>query len=153
MPASAPASLAKEMHAPKPGHGACIPCMPQLKVYRLPNRTLINHCSIQMLQSARVKAPGTQTIDPSARDIRGARISQVRRCTRRVHMRRDACIFWLPKMHAYSMVHAPVGVILACCCQSHLQLGVPLPWEPMVGVLFSQKSTLGVLFPQEFVIT
>src|SRR4051812_35339304 len=52
-------------------------------------------------------------------------------------------------MHAYSKAHVPMGAIPACCCQSHLQLGVPLPWEPMVGVLFSQKSTLGVLLPQE----
>src|SRR3954469_8580049 len=127
MRAPAHASLAKEMHAPKSGPDACITCMPQLKVYRLPNRTLINHYSIQMPQSARVKAPGTQTINPSAWDSRDARISQAQRCTRRVHRRHDACISWLPKMHAYSMLHAPVGVILACYHQIHLQLGVPLP--------------------------
>src|SRR4051812_14729959 len=84
MPASACASLAKEMHAPKAGHGACIPCIPQLKVYRLPNRTLVNHYSIQMLQNARVKTPCIQTINPSAWDSRGARISQAQRCTRQV---------------------------------------------------------------------
>src|SRR3954467_12688977 len=76
MPASARASHAKEMHAPKPGHGACIPCMPQLKVYRLPSRTLIDHYGTQMLQSARVKALGTHTIDPRACNSLGARISQ-----------------------------------------------------------------------------
>src|SRR4051812_28191978 len=65
MPAPAHAYLAKEMHAPKTLAGTCIPYMPQLKVYRPPNRTLINHCSIQMLQSARLKAPGTHTINPS----------------------------------------------------------------------------------------
>src|SRR3954464_4252783 len=59
-----------------------------------------------------------------------------------------ARIFWLPKMHAYSMVHAPMGVIFACCCQNHLQLGVPLPCEPMVGVLSSQRPILGVSLSQ-----
>src|SRR3954471_17555260 len=72
MPASARGSHAKEMHAPKPGHGACIHCMPQLKVYRLPSHTLINHYGIQMLQSARVKAPGTHTIDPCQCNSLGA---------------------------------------------------------------------------------
>src|SRR3954462_12949563 len=121
------ASLAGEMHAPKSWPGACITCMPQLKVYRPPNRTLINHYSIQMLQIARVKMPGTHTMNPRSCNSRGARISQAQRCTHRVHTRRGACIFWLPKMHAYSMVHAPMGVILACCYQIHLQLDVPLP--------------------------
>src|SRR3954466_15473528 len=37
------ASLAQEMHAPKPLLGACFTCMPHLKVYRPPNRTLISH--------------------------------------------------------------------------------------------------------------
>src|SRR4051812_18771586 len=109
MRAPAHASLAEEMHAPKSSPGACIPCMPQLKVYRLPNRTLINHYSIQMLQSARLKAPGTHTINPSAWNSRGARISQAQRCTRRVHTRYGACIFWLPKMHAYSVVQRQGG--------------------------------------------
>src|SRR3954468_4051452 len=86
MPASARASLAKEMHAPKPGHGACIPCMPQLKVYRLPNRALINYYSIQMPQSARVKMPGTRTINLGACNSLGARIFQPQRCTRRMRM-------------------------------------------------------------------
>src|SRR3954463_798295 len=85
MPALTHASLAKEMHAPRLGHGACIPCIPQLKVYGLPNCTLINHYSIQMFQSARVKVPGTQAINLSVQDSRGARISQAQRCTRRVH--------------------------------------------------------------------
>src|SRR5436190_8737680 len=73
------ASLAKEMHAPKSLPGACITCMPQLKMYRPPNRTLINHYSIQMLQSARVKTPGTHTIHPGACNSHGARISQAQR--------------------------------------------------------------------------
>src|SRR3954469_10509227 len=74
-------------------------------------------------------------------------------------MMRGACISWLPKMHAYSVVHVLVGVILACYYQIHLQLGVPLPRQPMLGVLsfrrpilgvlFSQRSTLGVLFPHK----
>src|SRR3954465_14404226 len=54
------ASLAQEMHAPKPLLGACITCVPQLKVYRHSNCTLINHYSIQMLQSAQVKTPCTE---------------------------------------------------------------------------------------------
>src|SRR5436189_6340509 len=68
MPAPAHASLTKEMHAPKSLLGACIPCMPQLKVYRLLNRTLINHYSIQMPQIARVKTPVTHTIYSSAKN-------------------------------------------------------------------------------------
>src|SRR4051812_22859990 len=72
MPASARASHTKEMHAPKPRHGTCIPYMPQLKVYRLPSRTLINHYDIRMLQSARVKALGTHTIDQRACNSLGA---------------------------------------------------------------------------------
>src|SRR3954464_3700705 len=48
MHAPAHVSLAQEMHAPKLLPGACIACTPQLKVYRPPNRTLINHYSIQM---------------------------------------------------------------------------------------------------------
>src|SRR4051812_17746018 len=97
MHAPAHASLAKEMHAPKSWPGACITCMPQLKVYRPPNRTLINHCSIQMLQSARVKTPCTHTMNPRSCNGRGVRISQAQRCTRRAHTRRGACIFWHPK--------------------------------------------------------
>src|SRR3954469_21524463 len=98
-----------------------------------------------MLQSSQVKTPCTQTINPDACNSLGARISQAQRCTHRAHTRLSACIFWLPKMHAYSMMHAPMGVILACCCQNHLQLGVPLPCEPMVGVLSSRRPILGVL--------
>src|SRR4051812_21289370 len=75
MPAPKRASLPKEMHAPRLGDGACIPCMPQLTVSRTPNRTLINHYSIQVLQSTRVKVPGTRTINLSAQDSRDARIS------------------------------------------------------------------------------
>src|SRR4051812_8869807 len=75
------ASLAKEMHAHKSLPGACITCMPQLKVYRPPNRTSINHYSIQMLQSARVKTSGTHTINPGACNSLSARISQSQRCT------------------------------------------------------------------------
>src|SRR3954465_2970978 len=66
MPAPTHASLAKEMHAPRLGDGACIPCMLQLTVSRLPNRTLINHYSIQVFQSAQEKVPGTQPINPSS---------------------------------------------------------------------------------------
>src|SRR4051812_26833922 len=47
MHAPAHASLPQEMHAPKSLSGPCITCMPQLKVSRPPNRTLINHYSIQ----------------------------------------------------------------------------------------------------------
>src|SRR3954470_24127303 len=68
MPAPTRASLANEMHASKLGDDACIPCMLQLTMSRFPNCTLINHYTIQMFQSAQEKAPGTQTIDPSARD-------------------------------------------------------------------------------------
>src|SRR3954471_19878600 len=105
MPEPTRASLAKEMHASKLGDDACIPCMLQLTVFRLPNRTSINHYSIQVFQSAREKVPGTQPINPSAQDMYDARISQARRCTRRVHRRHDTCISWLPKMHAYRMLH------------------------------------------------
>src|SRR3954466_14228038 len=80
MPASTRASLAKEMHAPRLGGGACIPCMLQLTVSRPPNRTLINHYSIQVFQSAQEKVPGTQAINPSAQDSHDARISQAKRC-------------------------------------------------------------------------
>src|SRR4051812_9321561 len=76
MPAPTRASLAKEMHAPRLGHGACIPCMPQLEVYRLSHHTLIDHYSLQVFQSARTNVPGTQAINPSAQDSRDARISQ-----------------------------------------------------------------------------
>src|SRR4051812_47811731 len=69
------ASLAQEMHAPKSLPGACIACMPHLKVYRHPNHTWINHSSIQMSQSARVKTPCTLTIDPDACNSLGACIS------------------------------------------------------------------------------
>src|SRR4051812_22881271 len=147
------------MHAPKSLPGACIACTPQLKVYRPPNRTLINHYSIQMPQSALEKRPRTQTVDPGACNGLGAHILRAKRCKRRVHTRLGARISWLLKKHAYNMVHAPMGVKLACYCPNHLQLGVPLPWEPMLGVLsfqipilgvlFSQRSTLGVLSPQE----
>src|SRR5438270_1605994 len=127
MPASTRASLAKEMHAPRLGDDACIPCMLQLMVPRPPNHTSINHYSIQVFQSAQEKVLGTQPINPSAQDSCDARISQAKRCTCRVHRRHDACISSLPKMHAYRMLHAPVGVILTCCHQIRLQLGVPPP--------------------------
>src|SRR4051812_7220181 len=61
------------------GDDACIPCMLQLMVFRPPNRTLINHYSIQVFQSAQEKVPGTQPINPSAQDSRDARISQAKR--------------------------------------------------------------------------
>src|SRR3954467_6701119 len=85
MPASTRASLAKEMHASRLGDDACIPCMLQLTVSRPPNRTWINHYNIQVLQSTQEKVPGTQPINQSAQDRCDARISQARRCTRRVH--------------------------------------------------------------------
>src|SRR4051812_27227504 len=52
-------------------------------------------------------------------------------------------------MHAYSKMHAPMGVILACCCQNHLQLGVLSSQSPRLGVLFYQKAMLGILPPQK----
>src|SRR4051812_9575613 len=85
MRATAHVSLAQEMHVPKLLLGACITCMPQLKVYRPPNHTLINHYSIQMLQSAQKMTPCTQTINPDACNSLVARISQAQRCTRRAH--------------------------------------------------------------------
>src|SRR4051812_25956479 len=102
MPASTRASLAKEMHA----------SMLQLIVSRLPNRTWINNCNIQLLQSPQEKVPGTQPINQSAQNMYDARISQAGRCTRRVHRRHDACISSLTKMQAYHILHASVGVIL-----------------------------------------
>src|SRR3954462_14632590 len=99
MPAPMRASRAKEMHASKLGDDACIPCMLQLTVSRLPNRTSINHYSIQEFQSAQEKVPGTQPINPSAQDMYDSCISQVRRCTRQVHRRHDACISWRTKMN------------------------------------------------------
>src|SRR4051812_21375208 len=80
MPASTRASLAKEMHASRLGDDACIPCMLPLTVSRPLNRTLINHYSIQVFQSAQEMVPGTQPINPSAQDRCDARISQARRC-------------------------------------------------------------------------
>src|SRR4051812_20856006 len=85
MPASTRASLAKEMHASEPGHHACIPCMLQLVMTRSPNHTLINSCNLQMSQSAHEEVPGTQTTNPGAQDSYDTRISQAKRCTRRVH--------------------------------------------------------------------
>src|SRR3954466_16280863 len=147
------------MHAPKSLLGARITCVPHLGVCRHPNRTSINHFSIQMPQSAQGMTPCTQTIDLDAFNSLGARISQTLRCTRQAHACLGTRISCPPQIHAYSKVHAPMGVILACCCQNHLQLGVLLPWEPMVGVLsyrrpilgvlLSRRSTLGVLLFQE----
>src|SRR3954463_7810928 len=127
MPASTRASLAKEMHASEPGNHACIPCMLHLVMTRSPNHTLINNCNIQMPQSAQERIPGTQPTDPGDQDTCDAHTSQMKRCTRQVHGRHDACISWLPKMHASRMQHTPVGVMLTCCHQIRLQLGVPLP--------------------------
>src|SRR4051812_35738448 len=79
MPVSTRASLAKEMHASETGHHACIPCILQLTMSRLPNRTLISHCNDQVLQSAQEKLSGTQPTNPSARDSCDARISQAKR--------------------------------------------------------------------------
>src|SRR3954471_7682173 len=75
MSAPTRASLAKEMHVPRLGDDACIPCMLQLMVSRPPNRTWINHYSIQVSQSAQEKVPGTQPINPSAQDSGDVRIS------------------------------------------------------------------------------
>src|SRR3954471_10297587 len=127
MPAPAHASLPQEMHAPQSLPGARIICTPQLKVYRPPNCTLINHYSIPMLQSAQEMTPCTKTIDPGTCNGLGARISQAQRCTRRAHACHGASASGLTEMHAYSMLHAPVGVILACYHQTHLLFGVPLP--------------------------
>src|SRR3954467_3350814 len=89
--------------------------MLQFTQTRPPNRTWINNCNIQLLQSAQEKVPGIQPINQSAQNMYDARISQAGRCTRRVHRRHDACISWLTKMHANHMLHASVGVILASC--------------------------------------
>src|SRR3954469_7645088 len=89
MPAPTRASLAKEMHESKLGDDACIPCMLQLTVSRLPNRTSINHYCIQVFQSAQEKVPDSQPINPSTQDMYDARISQAKRCTHRVHRRHD----------------------------------------------------------------
>src|SRR3954466_8561214 len=125
MPASTHASLAKEMHASEPGHHACIPCMLQLVMTRSPNHTLINNCNFQMNQSAQEEEPGTQATNPGTQDGYNARISQAERCTRRVHQEHDARISWLPEMPASCMEHTPMGVMLTCCHQNHLQQGVP----------------------------
>src|SRR5436190_21347755 len=85
MPASTRASLAKEMHASKPGHHARIPCMLHLMMTRSPNHTLINNCNIKVSQSAQKEVPGTQATNPGAQGSYDARISQAERCTRRVH--------------------------------------------------------------------
>src|SRR3954464_5159641 len=85
MPASTRASLAKEMHAPEPGHHARIPCMLHLVMSRSPNHTLINNCNLQMSQSAQEEVPGTQAINPSAQNSYDARISQAERCTHWMH--------------------------------------------------------------------
>ena len=127
MPASTRASLAKDLHASEPGHHACIPCMLHLVMTRSPNHTLINNCNIQMLQSAQERIPGTQPTDTGDQDTCDARTSQMKRCTRRVHRRHDACISWLAKIRASSLQYAPVGVMLTCCLRIRLQLGVPLP--------------------------
>src|SRR3954464_5071201 len=124
MPASTRTSLAKEMHASKLGDGACIPRMLQLMMTRPPNRTWINHYSIQVFQSAQEMVPGTQPINPNAQDRPDARISEAKRRRRRVHRRHGSCISGLTDMHAYSMLHAPVGIILACYQRIHLLLGV-----------------------------
>src|SRR3954462_9629644 len=100
MPASTRASLAKEMHASEPGHHACIPYMLQLVMARSPNHTLINNCNLQVTQSAQEEAPGTQVPNLGTQEGHDARISQAKRCTRRVHQEHDARISWLPKMPA-----------------------------------------------------
>src|SRR5438270_3363323 len=101
------------MHAPKSLLGARITCASHLGLYRHPNRTSINHFSIQMIQSAQGMMPYTRTIDPDACNSLSVHISQTLRCTRLAHACQGACISFLPQMHAYSKVHVPMGVILA----------------------------------------
>src|SRR3954468_19744106 len=127
MPASTRASLAKEMHASEPGHHAWIPYMFQLVMTRSPNHTLINNCNPQINQSVQEKVPGMQAPNPGTQEGHDARLSQAKRCTRRVHQEHDARISWPPKMPASCMEHTPMGVVLTCCHQNHLRLGVPLP--------------------------
>src|SRR3954470_18898689 len=85
MPAPTRASLAKEMHASKLGDDAYIPCMLQLMMFRPPNRTWINHYSIQVFQSAQEMVPGTQPMNPSTQNRCDACIYQAKRRTRRAH--------------------------------------------------------------------
>src|SRR3954467_4440428 len=85
MPASTRASLPKEMHASEPGHHACIPCMLQLMVSRLPSHTLISNCNIQRPQSVQEEVPGTQATNPGAQSSHDARIPEAERCTHRMH--------------------------------------------------------------------
>src|SRR4051812_112951 len=82
-PAPAHASLPPKMHATNSLPDACITCTPKLKMYRPPKRTLINHYSIQVPQSAQEKRPYTQTTDPGACSGLGTHISQTQICTRR----------------------------------------------------------------------
>src|SRR5205809_587267 len=51
-----------------------------------------------------------------------------------------ACILRRPPnvMHAYTILHMPIRVVHASFFQTHLQLEVLLPHEPMLGVLFLQ---------------
>src|SRR3954467_14042776 len=90
MPALTRASLAKEMHASKPGHHACIPCMLQLVMTRSPNHTLINSCNLQMSQSAQEEAPGTQATNPGAQDSYDACISWLKARRQDSYKQRDA---------------------------------------------------------------
>src|SRR3954468_17060375 len=85
VPASTRASLAKEMHSSEPGHHAWIPCMFQFVMTRSPNHTLINNCNPQINQSVQEKVPGIQAPDPGTQEGHDARLSQAKRCTRRVH--------------------------------------------------------------------
>src|SRR4051812_36024171 len=159
MPASTRASLAKEMPASEPGHHARIPCMLHLVMARSPNHTLINNCNIQMSQSAQEEVPGTQSTNPGDQDTCDARISQAKRCTRRVHRRHDACISWLPKMHASCMEHTPVGVTLTCCHSSAIEGSTPLrtnaggsilPKTDPGGSVLSEVDTRGSISPHSY---
>src|SRR5436190_1652830 len=83
--------------------------------------------------------PRTKVADPDARSKPDARISQLLRCTRKVRACLGTCILCPTVIHAHNKMHVPMGVAHTCCYQDHLQL----------RVLFSQRSMLGVLLPQE----
>src|SRR4051812_2872910 len=127
MPAPVHASLAKEMHAPKSWPDACIPCMPQLKVYRLPNRTLINHYSIQMPQSARVKTPCTRQSTHAHATAAAHASLKLRDARAGCTQDRAHASFGSQGCTRTAWCTRQWGVILAYCYQIHLQLGVPLP--------------------------
>src|SRR4051812_34693209 len=83
----------------------------------------------------------TRAADPDVRNRLDARIYQHSRCTRQARACMGARILRLlpTVMHAYTMMHAPMGIVHVCCCQVHLQLGVLSPKELMLGVLLPQE--------------